>query len=181
MENIGINKFDIEQYLELKVVKGTGINKRVFSYKAIEDEERLAVYMADYIAKHKSDIDIGMAGENFILEYERECVRKYNLPKNKEVVWISNDVGDGLGYDILSYDSQGNEIFIEVKTTSGDEKTSFYITANELLKSEQEKERYYLYRVFNFDKKKKQGELSVRRGSLRDLCIMPKVYKVKLE
>jgi len=181
MENINIRKFNIEQYLELKVVKGSGINKRVFSYKAIEDEEGLAAYMADYIEKHKSDIDIGMAGENFILEYERECVRKYNLPEDKKVMWISKDVGDGLGYDILSYDSQGNEIYIEVKTTPGNEKSSFYITANELLKSEQEKERYYLYRVFNFDMKKQQGELSVRRGSLKDLCIMPKVYKVKLE
>ncbi len=181
MGNIGISKFDIEEYLELKVIKKSSINKRVFSYKAIEDEERLAAYMADYIAQHKSNIDIGMAGENFVLEYERECVRKYNLPEDKEVVWISKDVGDGLGYDILSYDSQGNEIFIEVKTTPGDEKSSFYITANELLKSEQEKERYFLYRVFNFDEKKKQGELSVRRGSLKDLCIMPKVYKVKVE
>ena len=48
MGNIGISKFDIEEYLELKVIKKSSINKRVFSYKAIEDEERLAAYMADY-------------------------------------------------------------------------------------------------------------------------------------
>ncbi len=181
MENINIRKFDIEQYLELKVVKGSGINKRVFSYKAIEDEERLAAYMTDYIAKNIADKDIGIAGENFIFEYEKECVKNYNLPKDKQVKWISENVGDGLGYDILSYDSQGNEIYIEVKTTPGNEKSSFYITANELIKSEQEKERYFLYRVYNFDKEKQCGELSVRRGSLRELCIMPKVYKVTFE
>lgn len=79
------------------------------------------------------------------------------------------------------YDSKGNKIYIEVKTTLGSERSGFYITSNELLKSEQEKENYFLYRVYNFDMKKGCGEVSVRRGSLRDLCIMPQVYKVEFE
>jgi len=137
--------------------------------------------MVDYIEQNKLNIDIGTAGERFVVEYERENIKNYNLPEEKQVQWISKDVGDGLGYDVLSYDSQGNEIYIEVKTTLGGEKSSFYITANELLKSEQEKESYFLYRVYNFDMEKQWGELSVRRGSLKELCIMPQVYKVKFE
>ena len=182
MGNINIRKYSLEEGLEFKIIRLPLVNKKVFSYKAVKNEGRLAAYdMKDYIETNKANKTLGVEGELFVLEYEKECVKKYNLPLAKCVRHISVDEGDGLGYDILSYDSQGNEIYIEVKTTEGGEKTSFYITANELLKSEQEKEKYFLYRVYNFDKDKKIGNISVRRGSLKDLCIMPQVYKVELE
>lgn len=96
----------------------------------------------------------------------------------KGVRWVSKVEGDGLGYDILSYDREGNEIYIEVKTTSGDEECSFYITDIELQKSVVSSENYYLYRVYEFDKADFSGRISIKRGSLRDLCISPQVYKV---
>lgn len=182
MGNINIRKYSLEEGLEFKIIKLPLVNKKVFSYKAVKNEGRLAAYdLKDYIETNKVNKDLGDEGELFVLEYEKECVKKYNLPSAKNVRHISVDEGDGLGYDILSYDSQGNEIYIEVKTTEGGEKTSFYITANELLKSEQEKEKYFLYRVYNFDIEKGVGDIAVRRGSLKDLCIMPQVYKVDLE
>ena len=110
-----------------------------------------------------------------------EKVKSYNLPVTKKVIWVAKDVGDGLGYDILSYDNEGKEMYIEVKTTTGKEKSDFFITANELLKSEEKKEKFYLYRVYDFDMKTKQGRISIRQGSLRELCVMPSVYKVVLE
>ena len=182
MENINIKKFLLEDYLPVKIIKAPLINKKVFLYKAIKNNENLIGKDGiDYIEVNKVNKALGTAGERFVFEYEEECVKKYNLPPSKKVRHVSIDEGDGLGYDILSYDSQGNEIFIEVKTTEGEEKTSFYITANELLKSEQAKENYYLYRVYNFDVKNRIGNISVRRGSLKELCITPQVYKVELE
>ena len=86
--------------------------------------------------------------------------------------------GDGLGYDILSYDKNGHEIYIEVKTTSGAEDASIFITANELKMSEEHPEQYYLYRVYDFDKSTMSGKLSIRKGSLKDLCISAQTYKV---
>ena len=181
MENIDISIFDLEEYLPLKILEVPLVNKKVFLHKALVKENELIGNLVDYIQQNEINKELGDAGEKFIYEYEREYVKKYNLPDSKQVKWVAKDVEDGLGYDILSYDSQGNEIYIEVKTTLGNEKSSFYITANELSKSEQEKERYFLYRVYNFDMKTRRGEISVRRGSLRDLCIMPQVYKVKFE
>ena len=181
MENIDIRIFDLEEYLPLKILEAPLVNKKVLLHKAVAKENELIENWVDYIQQNEINKELGDAGEEFICEYKRECIKKYNLPDSKQVKWVSKDVGDGFGYDILSYDSQGNEIYIEVKTTLGNEKSSFYITANELLKSEQEKERYFLYRVYNFDMKTRRGEISVRRGSLRDLCIMPQVYKVKFE
>ena len=87
--------------------------------------------------------------------------------------------GDGLGYDILSYDKHGNPMYIEVKTTTGPENGGIFITANELEMSEKHSEQYYLYRVYDFDISKMEGKLSVRQGSLKSLCISAQTYKVK--
>jgi len=121
---------------------------------------------------------IGDLGEQFIFSQEREKVKKYKLPSSKQVTWVSRDKGDGLGFDILSYDENGKEMYIEVKTTTGEENTSFYISANELEKSKLYAENYYLYRVYQFDTKTVKGEYSIRKGSLEDLCLVPQTFRV---
>lgn len=55
-------------------------------------------------------------------------------------------------------------MYIEVKTTTGPENGSIFITANELKLSEEHSEQYYLYRVYDFDIAKMEGKLSVRQG-----------------
>lgn len=132
----------------------------------------------DYVEREKKLKQIGDLGEQFVFSQEREKVKSYKLPSSKKVVWISRDKGDGLGFDILSYDKQGNEMYIEVKTTTGPEQSSFYITANELEKSKLYSDNYYLYRVYQFDMKAVQGQYSVRKGSLEGLCIVPQTYRV---
>ena len=72
-------------------------------------------------------------------------------------------------------------MYIEVKTTTQDEKTSFYISANELEKSKQYADKYYLYRVYQFDMKSVQGQYSIRKGSLEELCLVPQTYRVDFE
>ena len=176
-----IKKFDLEEYLPLKVVENLWIEKSRFAKKVVVNKQNLKGSIVNFIEKNKFYKEEGNLGEEFIYNYEIECVKHYKLPDSKKVKWVSRDEGDGLGYDILSYDKYGNEIYIEVKTTTQGEEASFYITANELLKSEQEKERYYLYRVYNFDIKKKIGKISVKRGSLKDLCVSPYIYKVSFE
>lgn len=135
----------------------------------------------DYIEEEKRRKEIGDLGEQFVYDQERAKVKQYKLPKSKQVVWVSRDKGDGFGYDILSYDEAGNEMYIEVKTTVGAENTSFFISANELAKSKQCADHYYLYRVYEFDKKTVTGKYSVLKGSLEDLCLVPISYRVDLQ
>ncbi|HCF55246.1 MAG TPA: DUF3883 domain-containing protein [Bacillus sp. (in: Bacteria)] len=40
--------------------------------------------------------------------------------------------GDGVGFDISSFDLDDNPKYIEVKTTSGGKRTPFMISANEV-------------------------------------------------
>ena len=50
----------------------------------------------------------------------------------QRIRWVSHVDGDGAGYDIQSYEIDGDERLIEVKTTNGWERTPFHITRNEL-------------------------------------------------
>jgi len=119
---------------------------------------------------------LGDLGEDAILRFEQQRLKQWGL-YDKHPVLKCRTEGDGLGYDILSYDKAGNEIYIEVKTTRGWE-TDFYITAQELQKSEDEKEQYFLYRLFDFDENSLKGKLIIRQGALTPLCVNAAVYRV---
>lgn len=149
-----------------------------FSMQAKKKEIYLKGVHVDYIQEAKNNKEIGDSGEEFVYQYERKQVKKYKLNSQKQVRRVAKLDGDGLGYDILSYDEYGNEKYIEVKTTSGPEDGSFFITANELKMSEEYPEQYYLYRVYDFDKVAMNGEISIRKGSLKELCISAQTYKV---
>jgi hypothetical protein len=61
----------------------------------------------------------GTQGEKLVDDYERAWLRqhgRYDLASR--VQWTARDNGDGLGYDILSFDLDGQERYIEVKTTA---------------------------------------------------------------
>ncbi len=131
----------------------------------------------DYAEREKRNKIIGILGELFILQYEMQRCQKR---PSKLVTHVSKSIGDGLGYDIMSYDNEGNKKYIEVKTTKGDLNTPFYITRNELEKSKIEKDSYYLYRVFNFDEKNNTADLKIIQGDLTEYCSLPTQFKVQL-
>lgn len=156
------------------------VEVKEFTLKAKKSEVNLQGIHVDYIEEAKIQKEIGDAGEEFVYQLERAKVKKYKLGNNKKVRMVSKLDGDGLGYDILSYDKHGNPMYIEVKTTTGPENGSIFITANELEMSENHEAQYYLYRVYDFDVAMMEGKLSVRKGSLKPLCISAQTYKVNL-
>ena len=61
--------------------------------------------------------------------------------------------GDGAGFDVLSFDGNGKERLIEVKTTNGAGQTPFFMTRNEIAVAEERSEHWHLYRVHLFAQK----------------------------
>ena len=91
---------------------------------------------------------------------------------------ISDTIGDGVGYDILSFDETGTEKYIEVKTTNGSKKTPFIVTVNEVEFSEDNSSSYYLYRLFDFDRRPR---LFILNGSLNEVCTLePIQFRARL-
>ena len=73
--------------------------------------------------------------------------------------WISTEEGDGAGFDILSFDTDGSERLLEVKTTVGHQTTPFFISSNEMQLSESKPKEFRLVRLYDFSKKPKAFEL----------------------
>ncbi|MGY0196681.1 DUF3883 domain-containing protein [Leptothrix sp. BB-4] len=105
----------------------------------------------DYLERETRNRSLGLAGEKFIVDFERWRLLKGGLGQLADrVEHKSVTEGDGLGYDVLSFESDGSERFIEVKTTAFSEETPFFVTANELDFARTEPDRFALCRVFDF-------------------------------
>ena len=81
----------------------------------------------------------GELAEKFVMEFERDKLKEYSFFPIRQSV---DDVG--LGYDILSYDSDGKEMFIEVKSIKNN---SFFWSENEIATSKEFKDDYFIYLV----------------------------------
>ena len=104
----------------------------------------------DYPALQKQNAIIGFLGEQIVLNTEKNRLKDYP-DLAKKVEHVSQTQGDGLGYDILSFDTHGNPIYIEVKTTTQGKGIPFYISNNELKFASQHPDNYFLYRLYNFN------------------------------
>lgn len=130
----------------------------------------------DYLAQEARNQSLGLAGEEFVLQYEHW--KLISLGKNHladKVEHVSKTIGDGLGYDILSFDPSGKEKFIEVKTTSFGKDTPFFVTNRELSFSEVAADHFHLTRVFEF---RKSPRIFSLRGSIGQHCNLdPVTYR----
>jgi hypothetical protein len=104
---------------------------------------------------------LGQDGEELVFHFERERLAKLERPDlAKKIRWVSQEDGDGAGYDISSFDAKGKERFLEVKTTVGPDVTPFYITRNELSFSSERPDAFRLCRVFDFTMHPRMFELT---------------------
>jgi hypothetical protein len=91
---------------------------------------------------------LGAYGEEAVYKSERGRLAQMGRDDlARRVRWVSKEDGDGAGYDILSFDDQGRERFLEVKTTLGSRKTPFFITRNEKEFSDEAGDRFRIYRL----------------------------------
>jgi uncharacterized protein DUF3883 len=125
-----------------------------------EDIERL-VRKFNPVERDFRNRKLGREGEELVFQFERERLKQRDRPDlAKKIRWISEEDGDGAGYDILSFDEKGKERFLEVKTTVGSDITPFYITRNELSFSSEQPEAFRLCRVFDFSIQPRMFELA---------------------
>lgn len=132
----------------------------------------------DYVLRQQKNIRLGAAGEQWVVEYEKKKLRSLGLKSlANKVKWVSQK-DDSKGYDILSYDKNGKELYIEVKTTTGGERTPFYLSSLEMSVSHSYSSKYQLYRVYDFNKDPKilviVGDLSKLNPQPTNYIIFPK-------
>jgi hypothetical protein len=103
---------------------------------------------------------LGRAGEERVLAHEKSALTEAGRGDlARKVRWVSEELGDGAGYDIESYAQDGRPRLIEVKTTNGWERTPFHISRNELAVAEERRAHWCLMRLWNFCREPKAFEL----------------------
>lgn len=160
--------YDLDQPRIFKVIEddwlyymGTspGIDLSIFNTSAIAFDNQTADDN-DAANNAESTVDLGDRGEAFIMKYEKEIVAEFN----RRLVNKVNHLGrtHGLGYDITSIEANraenrdGKEMirYIEVKTTARisppnpNFEDTINLTRNEWVAAEQQKEHYYIYRLY---------------------------------
>ena len=134
-----------------------GIDLSVFNTTAssfdIQTEENNAIQGA-------STVDLGDRGEAFVMKYEKGIVGEFNKRLVNKVNYLGRT--HGLGYDITSIEANRAKRredkekirYIEVKTTARvsppnpDFQDSINLTRNEWVAAEQQKEHFYIYRLY---------------------------------
>jgi uncharacterized protein DUF3883 len=131
----------------------------------------------DFAERDAANRRLAKMGEEFVLNFERyrlNSVGRDDLARR--VQWVAESIGDGLGFDVLSFDdADDSERLREVKTTGLGKYFPFYVTANEVRCSEDVPLQYQLFRVFEFGR---SPRLYILHGSLRQLCqLEPVLYR----
>lgn len=133
----------------------------------------------DFQAQAKEQKDLGDDGEELVKQYEIDYLKSKGLHDLAAKVEIMKD---GVGYDILSFNSDGSEKYVEVKTTTGNKFTPFFLSDNEFDFMKQNIGKYCIYRVFNYNADYNFAEFYEIKGDIEiQLLMKPTNYKVYLK
>ena len=92
----------------------------------------------------------GSQGEKIAMAIERDYLIQIGYSELADKVKnVSKEIGDGLGYDILSYFPDGREKYIEVKSSTKASGQSFHLSSNELSFLQENLNNAVVYRIFS--------------------------------
>jgi hypothetical protein len=141
-----------------------GAPARIYDRPAV----RVGMPHRNFLEVEARNQSLGRAGEDMVLRFEHERLRRageHTLADRVE--HVSRTQGDGLGYDIRSFELDGRDRLIEVKTTRFGALTPFFASRNEVEVSEERGDEFQVYRLFGF---RAAPRLFTLAGPLRNSC-----------
>lgn len=122
----------------------------------------------NYLEREARNASLGRAGEEFVLNFERaRLIRLGQESLADRVEHIAVTEGDEAGFDVRSFEADGRDRFIEVKTTAYGKQVPFFVSQNEVMVSQNYSDHYHLYRVFRF---RDDPRLFTLTGALDHIC-----------
>ena len=142
-----------ESFSELSFTKNKNNFYEVPFYKPrekVKNKKKVSVvYKAKSKRRTQESKKIGLAGENIVFNYEYEKLKKRGKEDLAQKIQKHYENNEFPGWDITSYNEDGEKIYIEVKSTSASNINSLEITNNEWTAAKNERENYHIYLVNN--------------------------------
>lgn len=147
--------------------------------KVVQSARRGTGQHRDYASVEAQNRKLGLEGELAVLTLIKKQLAdagRDDLADRTEHVSVTQ--GDGLGYDILTYDASDDEpLYVEVKTTERPKSWPFLVSAGEVRASAELGDRFRLYRVCDWGSER--FSYYVLEGSLETSCnLVPTTYSV---
>lgn len=136
-----------------RVVDAPGPADWAYSKAADEGRRPRTPVRINFLEREARNASLGRAGEIFVVEFEKARLTSLGREQLADRIEHTSVIeGDGSGFDIRSFEKDGSDRLIEVKTTAGGPQTPFFVSRNELEVSRERFREYHLYRVFAFRK-----------------------------
>lgn len=119
----------------------------------------------DYDKIQKAKNKTGALGEEIVMDILTKEAEAFGL---KAPVHVSKIEGDGLGYDIRSWDADGNEVHVEVKASKDNYADGFEMSYSEVAASLDSHFKYIIYRIYGLNTKTKECKVRVYEGPVND-------------
>ncbi|MGB4843389.1 MAG: DUF3883 domain-containing protein [Ferruginibacter sp.] len=162
-----LEKIDFENFLDEDLGSSSVVNESEPDFRPIK---------TNFLEKEQNNRTLGEQGEGLIIQFEKwRLIKAGKDSLADKIEWISKDLGDGTGFDILSKNNNGTDRFIEVKTTKLTKETPIYLSRNEWKFAQLKDKDFFLYRVFNFAA---NPQLFIKQGHYESFCrLQPQSFK----
>ena len=172
-------------------LKSENLDYKIPAFNPSLKEKRTKVYAPTKSKNNTKNIypkkpskRVGGAGEEHVykFEYKKLCdLGREDLAKKIEKQYEDHSFFPG--YDIKSFDENGKEIYIEVKSTISKDKNFFEISENEVLAATSLQEDYYIYQVTEALSNPRIASIiqnPIRYVSENKILLEPWIYKMHL-
>ncbi|MCI2948321.1 DUF3883 domain-containing protein [Staphylococcus caledonicus] len=167
LDTYAIDKSDRKAYWYLLTGLNSNNSLDILSDKDLKRRQELRSRFIpkkiDWQSLNESREELGKHGEEFVIRYETNRILQFAPEDTNRIIHLSEEQGDGAGFDIISLNEKGMEVYIEVKTTKGSLDTPFYMTENERAFFElyKDENNLFIYRVYNYDEARKTGDIKI--------------------
>lgn len=155
-ENISneLKNFNLKDFPPIETLKFDYVDLQTNEIPELSKKEKNKLTKIDYTNRSKKFKRIGDRGEQIVLRAEKQFLNNNGRKNLAEVVDQISQKDDSAGYDIKSYELDGTEKLIEVKSTLRKiGRSNIFLSANELQVAEKEN-NYYFYIIYEVGSKR---------------------------
>ncbi len=156
IENISeeLKVFKLKDFPPIESLKFDFVDLQTNEFSKPKEIQGSQETKVDYSNRSKNFKRIGDRGEQIVLRAEKKYLKENGREDLVGLVDQISERDDSVGYDILSFELDGREKFIEVKSTLKKiGKSNIYLSANELQVAKN-KENYYFYIIYDVGSKR---------------------------